>query len=67
MTLVASPDYIEHDSYMIFQSIMVNTKAWFESNQRMGESEVNVCFPFFLSFLPFLSFHTHPHFVPAPC
>jgi len=40
MNLVASPNYIEHDSFMIFQHIMENTKAWFESNQRQGETEV---------------------------
>ena len=41
MGVVASPDYVEHDTYILFEKIMEVTKTWFESNQRQGEAEVN--------------------------
>ena len=41
MAVVASPDYVEHDTYILFEKIMEVTKTWFESNQRQGEAEVN--------------------------
>jgi len=40
MHLVASPDYVEHDAFVIFQKLMIVTKSWFESNQRQGEAEL---------------------------
>ena len=52
MGVVASPDYVEHDTYILFEKIMEVTKTWFESNQRQGEAEVNqgvCCFPFLFS------------------
>ena len=49
--LLQSPNYVEHDTYGIFQAIMQVMKPWFESGQKQGEQEVGVCFHFLSFFL----------------
>jgi len=41
MTDMASPAYVEHDSYLIFERLMSVTKAWFDSGQKQGEMEIS--------------------------